>query len=167
MKWFLAGIKEMDESAHINGIGNIVTNLQALETTLRGFLVEQYDQCAQFPNMGEKIACRNYLTNWISLGELIEDYHRDLGEHEKQYSIDLSVVLVRDALAHGRLFVRGSNPSPPFELWKFGKAKDGKMPVEFSETLTEEWLKAKWLFIRAQQQKVVNCAKTRGYKRLK
>src|SRR5258706_8931008 len=119
MKWFLAGIKEMDESAHINGIGNIVTNLQALD-----------------------------LTNWISLGELIEDYHRDLGEHEKQYSIDLSVVLVRDALAHGRLFVRGSNPSPPFELWKFGKAKDGKMPVEFSETLTEEWLKAKWLFIR-------------------
>ena len=157
----------MDDNAHINGVGNIVTNLQALETTLRGFLVERYDQCAGFPKMGEKIACRNYLTNFVSLGDLIEDYHRDLTDKEKQYSIDLSVVLIRDALAHGRLFVRGSDPKPPFELWKFGKAKDGKMPVEFAETLTEEWLKSKWLLIREQQQKIIACSKARGYKRLR
>lgn len=157
----------MDDNAHINGIGNIVTNLQALETTLRGFLVERYGQCADFPKMGDKTACRNYLTNFVSLGDLIAEYQRDLAETEKQYSIDSSVVLIRDALAHGRVFVRGSDPKPPFELWKFGKAKDGKMPVEFAETLTEDWLKSRWLLVHEQQQKVVNCAKARGYKRLK
>jgi hypothetical protein len=64
--------------------------------------------------------------------------------------------------------VRGSNPSPPFELWKFGRANsDGKMPVEFSEVLTAEWLKEKWLLIDAECKKVVECSKARGYKRLK
>ncbi|WP_426437056.1 hypothetical protein [Bradyrhizobium genosp. P] len=31
----------MEEKDHINGVGNIVLNLQALETLLRGFLVEK------------------------------------------------------------------------------------------------------------------------------
>ena len=158
----------MDGKDHVNGVGNIVTNLQALESLLRGFLVERYDQCAGFPNMGDKIACRNYLTNFVSLGELIKDYHSALADHEKKYSIDESVVLIRDALAHGRLFVRGNEPAPPFELWKFGRAnKDGKIPVEFSETLTQDWLKAKWLLIDKECQKVIECSKSRGYKRLK
>ncbi len=156
----------MEPKAHTNGIGNIVTNLQALESVLRAFLVERYGQCAKFPKMGDKTACRNYLTAWISLGDLLKDYHRDLKEEEKKYLIDLSVVLVRDALAHGRLIVRGANPQPPFELWKFGKAPDGKTVVEFSETLTEDWLKEKWLLIDAERQKVFDCGKSRGYKLL-
>jgi hypothetical protein len=158
----------MEDKDHITGVGNIVTNLQALESVLRGFLVEKYGQCAGFPKMGDKTACRNYLTNFISLGELIKDYHRCLDEHEKKYAVDESVVLIRDALAHGRLFVRGNDPRPPFELWKFGKANsDGKMPVEFSEPLTQEWLKSKWLLIDNERQKVLECSKDRGYKRLR
>jgi hypothetical protein len=106
--------------------------------------------------MGDKIACRNYLTNFVSLGELIKDYHRCLNEHERKYAIDESAVLIRDALAHGLLFVRGNDPKSPFELWKFGKANgEGKMRVEFSETLAEDWLKSKWLLIDKECQKVV------------
>jgi hypothetical protein len=41
-----------------NGVGNIVLNLQALESLLRGFLVEKYGQCAAFPKMGDTVACR-------------------------------------------------------------------------------------------------------------
>jgi hypothetical protein len=156
----------MDSKAHTNGVGNIVTNLQALESVLRGFLVERYGQCTRFPMLGDKIACRSYLTAWISLGDLVNDYHRDLKENEKQFSIDPAVVLVRDALAHGRLIVRGANPQPPFELWKFGRVQDGKVVVDFSETLTEDWLKAKWLLIDAERQKVLDCSKARGYKLL-
>lgn len=149
-------------------MGNIVLNLQALESLLRGFLVEKYGQCSAFPKMGDKVACRNYLTNFVSLGELITDYHRCLEEHETKYAIDESVVLIRDAIAHGRLFVRGNDPKPPFELWKFGRANnDGKMPVEFSETLTQEWLKSKWQLIDEEAQKVVACSKSRGYKLLR
>jgi hypothetical protein len=157
----------MEAKDHLSGVGAIVTNLQALESTLRGFLVERFGQCAGFPKMGDKVACRNYLTEFVSLGELIKDYHRVLGEDEQKYKIDESVVLIRDALAHGRLYVRGSNPEPPFELWKFGRSVEGKMPVEFSETLTQEWLKAKWLRVEAEQQKVIECSKSRGYKLLK
>jgi hypothetical protein len=50
----------------------IVLNLQALESFLRGFLVEKYRQCAGFPKMGDKVACRNYLTSFVCLGELIK-----------------------------------------------------------------------------------------------
>jgi hypothetical protein len=41
------------------------------------------------------------------------------------------------------------------------------MPVEFSETLTQDWLKSKWLLIDSECQKVVECSKARGYKRLR
>lgn len=158
----------MEDSDHTTGVGNIALNLQALESFLRGFLVEKYGQCSAFPKMGDKVACRNYLTNFVSLGDLIKDYHRCLEEHEKKYAIDESVLLLRDALAHGRLFVRGNDPKPPFELWKFGKANsEGKMPVEFSETLTQDWLKLKWLMVEKEAQKIIECSKSRGYKRLR
>ena len=68
----------MDWKVHLNGVGSIVTNLQALETVLRAFLVERYGHCAKFPNMGDDTACRSYLTAYVSLGELLDDYHRDL-----------------------------------------------------------------------------------------
>jgi hypothetical protein len=51
-------------------------------------------------------------------------------------------------------------------LWKFGRVKDGKVQVDFSELLSAEWLKEKWLMIDAQKQKVIDCSKARGYKGL-
>jgi hypothetical protein len=36
----------MEAKDHLTGVGNIVTNLQALGSVLRGFLVERYGQCA-------------------------------------------------------------------------------------------------------------------------
>jgi hypothetical protein len=57
----------MEAKDHLSGVGAIVTNLQALESTLRGFLVERFGQCAGFPKMGDKVACRNYLTEFVSL----------------------------------------------------------------------------------------------------
>jgi hypothetical protein len=63
----------MDHTFHTAGVGNIVTNLQALESVLRGFLVERFGQCAGFPKPGEVLACRNYLTEYISLDRLIID----------------------------------------------------------------------------------------------
>jgi hypothetical protein len=34
-------------------------------------------------------------------------------------------------------------------------------------SLTQEWLKAKWLLVEAEQKKVIECSKARGYKMLK
>lgn len=156
----------MDYKDHIAGVGSIVTNLQALESALRRFLVARYGQCANFPQMGDTTACRSYLTAFESLGPLIKEYHGLLEEHEKQFRVDDTVVPIRDALAHGRLIARGDEPSPPYELWKFGRVKDGKVQVDFSQSLTAEWLKETWLMIDAQKQKVIDCSKARGYRGL-
>jgi hypothetical protein len=52
----------------------------------------------------------------------------------------------------------------PARLWKFGLARDGRVPVEFCEELTVEWLKEKSNWIDRQRQKVVDCFKARGYR---
>lgn len=151
----------MDYKAHLNGVGAIVTNLQAVETVLRRFLVSRFGQCPKFPEPGAQTACRSYLTAYVSLGGLIADYHNVLTEQEQNFRIDESIVSLRDALAHGRLVVRGKEP--PYELWKFGKSSGSKTDVDFFAVLTEEWLKEKWLLVEAQQKKVINCSKARGY----
>ena len=89
MNAYKTGGYAVDGKDHVNGVGNIVTNLQALESLLRGFLVERYDQCAGFPNMGDKIACRNYLTNFVSLGELAPSQRQnyDYGDTQLARSI--------------------------------------------------------------------------------
>jgi hypothetical protein len=75
-------------------------------------------------------------------------------------------VTIRDALAHGRLLTSTSAQEPPYHLWKFGRAKDGRVPIEFCEQLTLDWLTSKSSMIEKQKEKVVNCFKGRGYKGL-
>jgi hypothetical protein len=155
----------MDEKDHVRCIGAIVTNLQALETSLRFFLGRRYDQHLAFPKRGQTSACRNYLTEFASLGELIEDFNKSLKPDETNFEISFDAVKVRDALAHGRLFVPDP-PSWPATLWKFGKVKDGRMPVEFCQELTVDWMTDQYLKIKKQQDSVIDCCKSRGYKGL-
>jgi len=155
----------MDEVDHVRCVGSIVTNLQALETSLRFFLGHHYGQHLEFPKPGEMTARQNYLTSFASLGELIEGFNKSLKPDEANSEIGFEAVRVRDALAHGRLFVPDP-PTWPATLWKFGKIKDGKMPVEFCEKLTVEWMTDQYVKIQKQQQIVVDCSKSRGYKGL-
>jgi hypothetical protein len=99
----------MDHNDHIAGVGSIVTNLQALETALRFFLGRHYDQHLKFPKLGETTACKSYLTAFAPLGELIDDFNKSLKPDEAKSKTNFDAVRVRDALAHGRLFV----PDPP------------------------------------------------------
>jgi hypothetical protein len=64
--------------------------------------------------------------------------------------------VIRNAFAHGRLQTDNEFPA---RLWKFGLARDGRVPVEFCEELTVEWFKEK-----CQRQRVVDCFKARGIK---
>jgi len=52
----------MDHNDHVVGVGAIVTNLQALETSLRFFLGRRYDQYLEFPKPGDLSGRKNYLT---------------------------------------------------------------------------------------------------------
>jgi hypothetical protein len=149
---------------HLVLVGSIVTNLQALETVLRYFLLQLKEQKAQFPQVDDKEANETYLTNYVSLGQLIDEFNKTLKDTEKKFMVDEQIVTIRDALAHGRLLT--VLRQPPYRLWKFGQAKAGRVPVEFCEELTVEWLRAKSDAIFAEKQKVLDCFNARGYRGL-
>ena len=149
---------------HTQGVGAIVTNLQALETALRYFLLRRKGEEAQFPKPGDTQVKNTYLTRHTSLGKLIRTFNAALDETEKNFEVDLGAVHIRDAIAHGRLVTANVLPA---RLWKFGRPKNGIVEIEFSEELTAEWLKAKSDMIYREKQKVLDCFAARGYQGLR
>lgn len=88
---------------HTQWVGAIVTNLQALETVLRYFLVRLRKQDPQFPKVGDRDATKTYLTRYLSLGKIIRKYNGALAGGESKFKVDEAVLHIRDAFAHGRL----------------------------------------------------------------
>jgi C1A family cysteine protease len=67
-------------------------------------------------------AKKTYLTNYSSLGQLVDIYNRKLDVAEQRsYVVDRQVVTIRDAIAHGRLMAYSEEF--PLTLYKFGKTK--------------------------------------------
>jgi hypothetical protein len=147
---------------HATGVGKIVGNLQALELVLRLFLGESIGQKLEFPNLTTEEMPETFITNFMSLGVIIEKYNAALLQSEKSYSIGIDAVKIRDAIAHGR--VSSLSPTAPMTLYKFGRADSGTVPIEYSEVLSMEWFNEKRLFLRRQMEKVLACAKARNYK---
>ena len=134
----------MKAEEHTQWVGAIVTNLQALETVLRYFLAKMRNEAVEFPKVGDKTVKSTYLTRRTSLGKLIRTFNEALTDAEKKFKVDIGVVHIRDAIAHGRL---ATTKELPFRLWKFGPRKNGNVDIEFSEELTADWLKntsARW-----------------------
>ena len=78
---------------------------------------------------------------------------------EKPFTVDREVVTIRDSFAHGRLLTNAGAEEPPYRLWKFGKAKNGRVPIEFCQEVTLDWLTDKTNMIEREKRKVVNCFK--------
>jgi hypothetical protein len=108
---------DLKTEEHTQWVGAIVTNLQALETVLRYFLATLRNEVVEFPKPGDQTAKFSYLTRHTSLGKLIRTFNEALAEAEKKFEIDIGVVHIRDAIAHGRLV---TTEELPFRLWKFG-----------------------------------------------
>lgn len=152
----------MDHDTHARAIGKIVGNLQALELLIRLFLCGANGETIEFPTNTPSSMSQTYMTNYDSLGQLIDAYNGELVPTEASFSVDRTVVRIRDGFAHGRLMA--TSMSFPLTLYKFGKPNSGQVPIEFAETLSEGWLEASRLLIRQQMDKVRSCAKDRGYK---
>jgi hypothetical protein len=89
---------------HLRLIGAIITNLQSLEMILRLFLLKARKQFIDWPKPTDTLVLETYVTNYLSLGPVIDDFNRELTDAEKpKFTVDRSVVDVRDAIAHGRL----------------------------------------------------------------
>jgi hypothetical protein len=154
----------LNAEEHKQWVGAIVTNLQALETVLRYFLAKTRNEVVEFPKVGDKTVKLTYLTRRTSLGKLIRTFNEALADAEKKFEVDIGVVHIRDALAHGRLV---TTKELPFRLWKFGPRKNGHVDIEFSEELTADWLKNTSAMIVREKQKVLDCFTARGYQGLR
>ncbi len=114
-------------------VGAIVTNLSALETTLRYFLATANNQPRDFPKRGDIDAPITFLTDYRSLSNLLMLYNENLTATETQHTIASEpIVMIRNYLAHGRIL---PTADLPFTLWKFGEPKNGRVPIKSSEVI--------------------------------
>ncbi len=132
---------------------------------MRIFLCEAKGESIAYPKQGDTQLPETYLTNFMSLGEVVKTYNAILSATEQIYAVDMEIVKVRDAVAHGRL--ASLSESFPLTLYKFGKPSNKMVPIEYAEEFSQTWLKERCALIFAQIGKVRNCSKSRNYKFLK
>jgi hypothetical protein len=94
----------------------------------------------------------NAYTSFDTLGQLIRRFNRIVAKRFPARAIDPSIVTVRDALAHGRVW--SDLPGPPLHLLKFAKPKGGVAQVEFAQVMSVEWLNAQTQRVQSELMKV-------------
>jgi hypothetical protein len=144
----------MTVDEHCKQLGGLLGNLQSLECCLRIFLHHLPDARPLGVPFGTDIYTlpvgsdlpENELTSYESLGELIARYNREVLAHRAREQIDPALVIVRDALAHGRVSTNEENQ--PMRLLKFDRPRAGRVRITFNEEMTMDWFKK-------QKQKVL------------
>lgn len=154
----------IDRYAH--GVGAILVNLQSLELMLRLFLTHASGQMITLPSAAGQDVQETFLTNYMTLGELVDEYNQRLSASEGSFRIDRSVVAIRDALAHGRLLSVEPIDSPGLTVTMFTFQKPdrkGLVKVKGVEKLEPGLLAVKRQFVRRQAEVVGACSSHRGY----
>lgn len=126
-------------------LGKLVSHFQSLEFILRTFLVnyesKRFLELVRLFELKEgEFVTHNAFTNWDNLRNCIEKYNSHVKSSEANLEIDETLVVVRDAIAHGRVFSQDPAFATPNKLLKFSMPQDDKVQVEFSAWLTEDWL---------------------------
>jgi hypothetical protein len=133
----------LDEYA--KNLGGLIANLLSLEISLRGFLRNLPDAPPSgLPHGTDIYTCavgtvlpETDFTNYSSLFSLIKKVNAELIRQKVSPQIDISLVDLRDALAHGRV-------SAPVEgnimrLIKFSKPAKGYVEITVNEEMTADW----------------------------
>lgn len=156
----------MDADALKTQIGAIITNLQSLELALRLFLSESVgpaDANLQLDQLkAGDVVTECHLTNYDSLGPIIRKVNERLDELGVSERVDESLVEIRDALAHGRVF--SLHPDGPYRLIKFSRPEDGQVEVAIVVELTSARLKQEVGRSNYELLKVVRLARDVGLK---
>lgn len=134
--------------SHARGLGAVFANLQSLEFVLRLFLYRRRSRPHAFFRRGQNLTGlsvgavlpENAVTDYDSLSDLITRYNTIARRSFAGFEIDHTLVTLRDALAHGRVFL----PKTGLELrlLKFTRPRHRKVRVNFAAALTVEWLAA-------------------------
>ena len=148
-------IKEiMDDNESSRLMGAIKMNLLGLETLLRSFLLKYSGDTATYKLFdledGDEIS-EDEFTNFDTLRQLISKYNQRIPN--QKYMLDkTNILLLRDALAHGRALSKETNT--PFWLIKFSSSKYGKVEVEYFEEMSIHWFHKNVQFIADAIDKV-------------
>ena len=122
-------------------VGKILANLQSLEFSIRLYLHNTQDSDSvrlkrdiTSLTVGEEVP-ENSLTDYSSMGPLIDRYNECVAS---DLAVDRTLVDLRDALAHSRMFLPDIESAPI--LLKFQKPANGKTKVSFVQVSSSEWL---------------------------
>lgn len=152
----------MDIDEHAKRIGYLHTNLTALESSLRFFLLKVDKQKFRVPKQGDVDAPLSWMTRWVSLGDLIKRYNGELTAKEREnFLITQESVNLRDAIAHGR--IHSPELKFPWTITKFGKQKEGRVLIDLHEQMTIEWLDKAYKLVGEHKNKVDACSKGRSF----
>ena len=125
----------MNYDDHCINLGRLWGDIQVLEVTLRIFLTETSPS-------------RNYITNQHTFGELVVEYNGQLSKAERSlYSVDSTVIQIRNALAHGLVSGLG------FPLTLLHKGQQANM--------TLEWFDNQRTLVRKQEERISACGRSR------
>lgn len=133
----------MDTQQHAFHLGGLIGNLQSLEIAMRlalaqlpGSVVKDtYGDDFRNAPVGTRVPISN-LSSYASLRELINAFNIAFTPATR---LDLSLVTLRDALAHGRVFAGPCEEE--FRIVKFAKPSKGalEVAVEYSAVMNEAW----------------------------
>jgi len=136
----------VEQEQHPINLGKLLVNFQSLEFALRAFLWESEKDVGRNSSTYQELKLNQLIegdmvaedafTNYDSLNVLIDKYNQNSKISSAGLTIDKSIVSIRDAIAHGRVF--GDTPQPPMTLLKFNKPSNKRVKVIFSVQLTPE-----------------------------
>ncbi len=129
-------------------LGRLHSSLTTFEFALRGYLYAKgnpphnsfpFDVSFTHLKIGD-IVPENALTDYSTLTQLIDRYNALMKPVYPEAIVDISIVNLRDALAHGRIIT--NDPTKDLVLLKFSKPIKGSDSaiVTYSQELTIEWL---------------------------
>ncbi len=101
----------------------------------------------------------------IPLVLLVDKYNLVVKNSNPNFVIDTSVVVIRDALAHGR--IAGQAPSFPLSLLKFGKPNKKMVQILTKAVMDLAWFKDNLTLVHEQINKVVDASNSLGMKNIK
>ncbi|MFC2003537.1 hypothetical protein ACFLV4_06325 [Chloroflexota bacterium] len=126
-------------------LGKLISNLHSLEVSIRTFLFiknigldssKEHAQSLRNLKVGQSVT-ENHFTDYDTLKTLIKIYNKEVSKFDSELIVDETIVGLRDALAHGRVF--SFEPFSPMILLKFSKPNSGNTIVEFMAIMTTEW----------------------------
>lgn len=122
-------------------LGTLIGNLHSLEVALRVALSKGQFTVDLGVSEGQQVDT-SAINEWAYLSRLVRRYNAQVSQTHPQYILAKGQALVdlRNALAHGIVLAKA--PQPPLRLLKFGKVggSKGKVVVEFSAEMTDQWL---------------------------